>query len=115
MRHDPFSNISPYDSNVTAAIGALKSRLSELEGFSHSRPIQIGIDGFGDSSIDIDVRCWARTEFFHEVRYRCNQAIHAVLKQQGIAIPFPHLTLQEPVKIRNKLFLDLILTLGYSA
>jgi small conductance mechanosensitive channel len=78
-----------YSSNTQLAISAIKKKLSELEGLSQTRAIQIGIEAFDDSSINIGVRCWVKTELFHEVKFAGNQAMLAALEEIGITIPFP--------------------------
>ena len=78
-----------YSSDPEVAIAAIKSGLASLEGLSTEREALIGIGGFGDNSIDIGIRVWAKTEKFYDVRYRANMAIHKALKDNGIEIPFP--------------------------
>jgi small conductance mechanosensitive channel len=78
-----------YDSDPTAAIEIMKSKLSSIEGLSSCREIQIGIDGFGDSSIDIGIRCWAQTEQFHQTKFKANLAIQQALQENGVSIPYP--------------------------
>jgi small conductance mechanosensitive channel len=78
-----------YGSNTELATDAIKKKLSSLEGLSQNRPIQIGIDGFGDSSIDIGIRCWVKTEHYHELKFASNKAMLDALEEYGIAIPFP--------------------------
>ena len=78
-----------YGSDTDAAIAAIKTSLASIDGLSKSRPVQAGIENFGDSAIEIGIRCWVVTGRFHELRFQCNQAIQAALKEQGIAIPFP--------------------------
>lgn len=88
-----------YQSDPAAAINIIKTRLSLIDGLSDSRDIQIGIDSFGDSSIDIGIRCWAQTEKFNQVRYQANLGIYQVLQDNGIRIPYPQREvrmLQEP-------------------
>lgn len=67
-----------YDSDANATIDCIKQRLNTLGSLSSDRPVQVGIDNFGDSSIDIGIRCWAPTENFHDVRYQCTSAIHEI-------------------------------------
>lgn len=78
-----------YDSDTDAAMAAIRNKFASVEGLSKERDIQIGIDEFGDSAINIAVRCWARTERFHQTRFDANQAIKDALKEANIAIPFP--------------------------
>jgi len=78
-----------YQSDVDAAIAAIKRGLESVEGLSKVRPLQVGINNFGDSAIEIAIRCWVLTEKLYETKYICNQVIHQVLQEKGIAIPFP--------------------------
>ena len=78
-----------YGSDPEAAIAVIKSSLSELDGLSSEREVQVGIDGFGDSSIDLSIRAWAKTEQYFDMRYQANMLIHKALKDSAIEIPFP--------------------------
>jgi small conductance mechanosensitive channel len=78
-----------YDSDTDVAIEAIKKKLATIEGLGEERAIQIGIDEFGDSSINIAVRAWAKTERFHVIRFAANQAIKEALSEANISIPFP--------------------------
>ena len=78
-----------YGSDPEAAIAVIKSSLSELDGLSSEREVQVGIDGFGDSSIDLSIRAWAKTEQYFDIRYQANMLIHKALKDSAIEIPFP--------------------------
>ncbi len=78
-----------YGSDTQLAISAIKNKLTGIDGLSQERPIQLGIEAFGESSIDLAVRCWVKTEQFHELRFLCNQAMLDVLAENNIAIPFP--------------------------
>lgn len=61
-----------YDSDTARATELIRSALSGVEGLSKQRPVQVGIESFGDSAINTGIRCWARTEKFHEVKFTCN-------------------------------------------
>lgn len=78
-----------YQSDVNAAIAAIGQALATVDGLSTERKPLIGIDGFGDSAIDIGVRCWAKTAQLYQVKYTCNKVIFDTLLAAGIAIPFP--------------------------
>ena len=79
----------PYDSDPRQAIAAIQDSLAGIAGISAQRPPLVGIDGFGDNAIDLEIRVWARTDQLYEVRYRVNLAIFEALKARGINIPFP--------------------------
>lgn len=78
-----------YDSDTDAAMDAISNKLAGIDGLSKERAIQIGIDEFGDSSINIAIRGWAQTQHFHQIRFAANQAIKEALRDANIAIPFP--------------------------
>ena len=78
-----------YDSDLQQAVRVIRDALVDLDGVSDERAPQVGVDQFGDSSIDIAIRVWAKTEQLFETRYRCNMAIHQALEQHQISIPFP--------------------------
>lgn len=78
-----------YDSDPKSAIEVIQKALSDIPGLSIERPALIGIDSFGDSSIDIGIRLWVKTERLYECRYAANMAIHEALELAGIEIPFP--------------------------
>lgn len=78
-----------YESDSEAAIAAIKNKLAGVNGLSQTRAVQIGIDSFGDSSINLEIRCWVKTEQYFEVKFISNQLILESLKDSGIQIPFP--------------------------
>ncbi len=45
--------------------------------------------GFGDSSLDLHVGAWCRTEDYHKARFSFAHALLAAFAQEGINIPFP--------------------------
>ena len=77
-----------YDSDLDTAMKAISSKLAAIDGLSNERAIQIGIDEFGDSSIDIAARAWAKTQSFHKIRFASDQAIKEALSEASIVIPF---------------------------
>ncbi|MDI3325319.1 mechanosensitive ion channel family protein [Pontibacterium granulatum] len=79
---------------------AIKVVRSTLEGFNEvtSEPApQVGIEGFGDSSVDIGYRYWVPTQRYFEVQYQVNLALYNAFKEEGIEIPFP----QREVMLKN--------------
>jgi small conductance mechanosensitive channel len=78
-----------YDSNPEQAIRITKETLNEIEEVSKEPPPQVGIQKFGDSSIDIGLRYWVRSKKYFQVLYKVNMAVYRQLKQGGVEIPFP--------------------------
>lgn len=55
------------------------------------------LQNFGDSAINLQFSVWTRREHFAGVRDRLQEAIKETFDREGIAIPYPHLTLaREP-------------------
>ena len=50
---------------------------------------QIGIQAFGESSIDIGLRYWVPTRHYYQTLYRANLEVHRALRAAGVTIPFP--------------------------
>ena len=78
-----------YADDPGAAIQVMRDTLAKIDDVTKEPAPQIGIDDFGDSSIDIGLRYWVPTERYFQVKYRANQAIYAALEQASITIPFP--------------------------
>jgi len=78
-----------YSSDPQQAVQVIRDALKNLDGISDAREPQVGIDEFGDSSINIAIRVWVKTEKLFETRYRCNMAIFQALEANQISIPFP--------------------------
>lgn len=68
------------------------------EDISQEPKAQIGIIEFGDFSINIQLRYWAKTKIYFETQYRVNLAIYEAFKQNGIEIPFPTYNLIKSVE-----------------
>ncbi|MFT6269973.1 MAG: small conductance mechanosensitive channel [Alphaproteobacteria bacterium] len=78
-----------YDSDTQQVIDLIRTALTNIEDLkSGSDPI-VGIDNFGDSSINFGVRFWAPTAKLFELRYAANKLIHDAIIQAGVVIPFP--------------------------
>ena len=49
----------------------------------------MGIQEFGDSSINIGLRYWIPTKIYFKILYQVNLAVYKQLKARDIEIPFP--------------------------
>lgn len=78
-----------YQTDPRTAISAVLDALRTVEGISAQRVPQVGIESFGESSLVLGIRFWARTAVRYESQYVANLAIHDALKDAGIAIPLP--------------------------
>lgn len=79
-----------YDSDVEKTIALILKEFERFEDMvsTETKP-QVGIKGFGDSSITIEYRYWVKTQNFFETQYKVNLAIFNTLKSNQIEIPFP--------------------------
>jgi small conductance mechanosensitive channel len=85
-----------YQDNPEKAIEAIPTALLEIDDVCKEPPPQVGIEAFGESSIDLGMRYWVPTKKYFQTLYRGNMAVHKALESAGITIPFPqrdvHLT-----------------------
>jgi small conductance mechanosensitive channel len=84
-----------YGSDTEAVVEALNSSLNSLDCVSESPAAQVGIDGFGDSAINIGLRYWVPSRGYFSHKYRANAAVYKLLQDMGVTIPFP----QQEVRI----------------
>lgn len=78
-----------YGSDPEEAIAVIEKTLGQFDDISkESRPL-IGIQEFGDSSINIGIRYLVPTKKYFETLYRVNGAVFKGLKENHIEIPFP--------------------------
>ncbi|MGA9175990.1 MAG: mechanosensitive ion channel domain-containing protein [Desulfobacterales bacterium] len=78
-----------YDSDPEKAIRIIKEALELFEDISKEPLPQIGIQEFGDSSINIGLRYWIPTDKYFKILYQVNLSIYKHLKENNIEIPFP--------------------------
>lgn len=78
-----------YDDDPEQAVKILAVVLASIDVVATEPAAQIGIEAFGDSSINLGVRFWVPTKNYYEVKYTANLKMFQALKQDGITIPFP--------------------------
>ena len=78
-----------YEDNPETAIEVIQEALANIDDICPDPPPQVGIEAFGESSIDIGVRYWVPTKKYFQTLYRGNMAIHKALKTADITIPYP--------------------------
>jgi small conductance mechanosensitive channel len=86
-----------YGSDPEKVMSVLHEVLKQ-QGITETPTPLIGIDNFGDSSINFGVRFWIPTHRFHEIRFSVNNAIFKALENAEIQIPFP----QREVRLLNE-------------
>jgi small conductance mechanosensitive channel len=78
-----------YDSDPEKAIRIIKEALGEFQEISTEPPARVGIQQFGDSSINIGLRYWIPTREYFGTLYQVNLAVYKQLKARDIQIPYP--------------------------
>ena len=86
-----------YDSDVDNAIKNIKEVISSSNNVSNDNEPIVGIEAFGESSIDISYRYWVSTNSFFKIQYEVNLSILNMLREKHIIIPFP----QREIKIHE--------------
>lgn len=87
-----------YGADPEAAITVIAEALKTVPGLAGNKQPLVGIDNFGDSSVNIGYRVWVSTQTYHASRYAANMAVWKALKDAGIGIPFP----QREIRILGK-------------
>ncbi len=78
-----------YADNPKKAIETIKQVVKSFPQILTTPPPYIGIQSFGDSSINIGVYFWAPTKQNLESLHEVNLAIYEALQRAGITMPFP--------------------------
>lgn len=86
-----------YGSDPDQVGAAIERALSKLKDTTEMTDPLIGIDNFGDSSINFGVRFWAPTEKHFQTKYAANRVVLDALRAANIEIPFP----QREVRMLN--------------
>lgn len=92
-----------YDSNPEEAIGIIQKTLNNFQEVSKDPSPQVGIQEFGDSSINIGLRYWVPTKRYFETLHKVNLAVYKQLKESNIQIPFPQRDVHIVSRSRNGL------------
>jgi small conductance mechanosensitive channel len=78
-----------YSADPEKAIDCVSEALSKVENIDKEIAPQIGIQEFGDSSINIGYRYWVKTHNYYSIQYAANLEVFKALKRANITIPFP--------------------------
>lgn len=92
-----------YGEDVAESVKVIEQAVNNCSTVSHEHPVQIFPQGFGASSIDIEVTWWTDSKPV-DIRRSRGEVVTAVKKaldDAGIEIPFPYrtLTFKEPLAI----------------
>lgn len=86
-----------YGDNMDAALKILLEIAAEDDRILDDPAPQALVMNYGDSSVDLALRCWTKNADFWGAHFDMNKAIKEKLDAAGIEIPFP----QRVVEIKN--------------
>jgi len=78
-----------YSSDLQKVTELLEKAIQAHPDVSEKKKPMVGIAGFGDSSVDFEIRVWADSDKINAARFAINQTIWDTLKENQIDIPFP--------------------------
>ncbi|NNG27133.1 MAG: mechanosensitive ion channel [Ignavibacteriaceae bacterium] len=78
-----------YSDNIKHAIESLMEILNNHPKVLKDPAPFVGVTGYGDSSIDLTLRPWSKTEDYWDVFFEINHSIKEQFDTKGVSIPFP--------------------------
>ena len=78
-----------YSDDPEKAIGVIQKTIAGFKEVAETPKPQVGLQEFGDSSINIGCRYWIPTTKYFQTLCAINLAIHKALATAKISIPFP--------------------------
>ena len=78
-----------YSSSPEEAIGLITNVLTSAEGLDSQLKPQVGIDNFGEATIEIGYRVWVPTDSYFDKLHTINLGIFNALADAGFKVPHP--------------------------
>ncbi len=91
LRRVDFSVGIAYGDNYDKACQVIERFISEDERILKEPAHFIGLGALADSSVNITVRVWAKTEDYWGVHFLMNEKIYKQFGEEGLNIPFPQM------------------------
>ncbi len=82
-----------YNANISKARAALLATATQDARVLKAPEPVVYVMSLGDSSINLQLRCWTKTDDYWETAMSMNEKGKLALDEAGIAIPFPHVQL----------------------
>lgn len=83
-----------YHADLKKAKTILNHLLEADEDILKDEERLVYVDELGESAVVLGTRSWVKTELYWEVRWRLLEEIKLSFDEQGIEIPYPHMTVQ---------------------
>lgn len=87
-----------YSDDPEKAVRIIHQTLERFEKVTKKPSPQVGIENFGESSINIGMRYWVPTKEYYQTLYAVNLSVYQALKAAGITIPYPQREVRMIVK-----------------
>ncbi len=78
-----------YDEDPIKTAQLIEQALNKSELANQGKKVQVGVENFGDSSINLCARIWLPTNEYYQRLFLANQLIFTTLQDNNISIPFP--------------------------
>lgn len=78
-----------YKSDLTKVKAIIQKVIMNDPDLLDSPAPAIMFTGFGDSSLNLHIGAWCKTEIYHGLRYRLATSLLEAFRKEGINIPFP--------------------------
>lgn len=80
-----------YEEDIGKAREVIESVLRADAAVIADRDIMVFVDSLGESSVNLNARCWAVQEDFWPAKWRLTEAVKYALDEAGIRIPYPQM------------------------
>lgn len=80
-----------YDADIRRAREVILKVLEEDEAVLKDKDYRVFVQELADSSVNLDVRCFAANEEYWECKWRITEQIKYALDDAGISIPYPQM------------------------
>lgn len=80
-----------YDADIRRAKEVIMKILEEDEAVIKDKDHRVFVQELADSSVNLNVRCWAVNEQYWECKWRITEQIKYALDEAGITIPYPQM------------------------
>ena len=80
-----------YEEDIRKAKEVLEKAARDEIGVVKEKEIIVFVDSLGESSVNLNVRCWASQTEYWNTKWHLTEQIKYALDEAGISIPFPQL------------------------
>lgn len=78
-----------YKEDIQKAREVLEKVVRKETGIIEEKEIRVFVDSLGESSVNLNVRCWASQSAYWDTKWHLTEQIKYALDEAGISIPFP--------------------------